>query len=218
MVEKFIPQEALSDPAEGETIIAEGVSFENFLKYFGEQHSEWLVGKVISVVSNNTRHNLILGFLYNILSLFLGLKASGRVLLAGVPMRITDDRPVREPDLLIILNENRQRIKATYLEGPADIAVEIVSPESHDRDRGKKLREYEAAGVREYWLFDPARTDAVIYALSEDGHYHRAPTDAQGRLTSTVLPGFVLDAGVLWMDELPSGAALIELAQSMARS
>jgi Uma2 family endonuclease len=217
MVEGFIPREILSDPAEGETIIAEGVSFENFLKYFGEQHTEWLMGKVINVVSNNTQHNLILGFLYNVLSLFLGLKAAGRILLAGVPMHIADDRPAREPDLLIVLNENRQRIKATYLDGPADIAVEIVSPESHDRDRGRKMREYEAAGVREYWLFDPLRTEAVIYGLGGDGHYHPVPGDEHGRLISTVLPGFALDPALMWRDEPPSGAELIELVQAMVK-
>ena len=82
MVEKFVPQETMFDPVEGEEIVAEGVSLENFLKYFGEQHMEWLTGKVISVVSNNTRHNLILGFLYNLLSLYISLKSAGRVLLA----------------------------------------------------------------------------------------------------------------------------------------
>jgi Uma2 family endonuclease len=215
MVEKFVDHENMLDPAEDETIIAEGVSFDNFLKYFGEQHTEWLGGKVISVVSNNTQHQMILGFLFTVLSLFLSLRSLGRILLAGVPMRIAADRPVREPDLLILLNDHLTRIQPTFIDGPADIVVEIVSPESNDRDRGKKLREYEAAGVPEYWLFDPQRTEAVIYHLGEDGHYHPLPADANGHLQSKVLPGFKLDAALLWSDELPDGAELIHLVQAM---
>ena len=215
MVEKFVEHEDMLDPAEDETIIAEGVSFDNFLKYFGEQHTEWLGGKVISVVSNNTQHQMILSFLLTVLKLYLSFKSLGKVLLAGVPMRIAADRPVREPDLLVLLNEHLSRIQPTFVDGPADIVVEIVSPESNDRDRGKKLREYEAAGVPEYWLFDPQRTEAVIYALGADGHYHPLPVDADGQLHSTVLPGFRLQAALLWRDELPDGAELIQLVQAM---
>jgi len=218
MVEKFAERQAMRDPAAGETVIADGVSFENFLKYFAERHTEWLTGKVISVVSNNTRHQMIQMFLATLVNLFLGIKSLGQVLSAGVSMYVGDDRPAREPDLLIILNEHRSRIQPTYLDGPADIVVEIVSPESTVRDRGDKLAEYEAAGVPEYWLFDPLRIEAFMYVLGDDGHYHPQPTDSEGRLVSKVLPGFRLHPALLWRDEPPTGAELIDLVQQMAKS
>ncbi len=218
MVEKTLPPDEISDdPAYGETVIAENVTFENFLKFFAEQHTEWLMGKVISVVTNNTRHNAILGLLYNLFSLFLGNKTPGRVLLAGVPMKIADTKPAREPDLLIVLNKSVHRIKETFLDGPADVVVEIVSPESTNRDRGIKLLEYETARIPEYWLIDPLRTEANVYALGADGHYHPRPRDAEGRLTSQILPGFALHPDVLWRDEPPTGAELIALVQQMTK-
>ncbi len=219
MVEKTLPHEARSDDTTyGETVLAENVSFENFLKFFGNHHAEWLVGKVISVVTNNTRHNAILGLLYNLLSLFLGYKHLGRVLLAGVPMKVADRKPAREPDLLIVLNENVHRIKETYLDGPADVVVEIVSPESTHRDRGAKLSEYEAAGVPEYWLLDPLRTEANVYALGDDGRYHPLSKDSEGRLVSQVLPGFALHPDLLWREEPPTGAELVALVQQMVET
>ena len=49
-------------------------------------------------------------------------------------------------------SERLDRVHRTYLDGPADLVVEIVSPESAGRDRGEKYYEYEAAGIPEYWL------------------------------------------------------------------
>lgn len=217
MVEKTYPYESTVDPARNENVIAEGVTFENFLTYFSEQHTEWLMGKVITVVSNNTRHQMILGFLFSLFNLFLGFKNMGRVLLAGVPMKIADDRPSREPDLMIVLHENFGRIQPNYLDGPADLVVEIVSPESEVRDWGIKLKEYEAAGVREYWLLDPLRTDTRVYALADDGRYRPIPLDKEGQLVSRVLPGFALHPSLLWQEELPAGEELINLVREMVR-
>ena len=205
------------DPAEGETVIAEGVTFEDYLKHFDGQRTEWLAGKVI-LMSNNTRHQVILGVLFNIFSLFFGYSSLGRVLLAGIPMKVGDDKPAREPDLLIVLNDNLERIEETYLDGAADIAVEVVSPESSSRDRGVKFDEYEEAGVQEYWLIDPLRQEASVYVLGEDQRYRRTLTDEGGRLVSSLLPGFVLHPNLIWREEPPQGPEIIELVQAMVES
>lgn len=215
MVEQIHPNPVTDDPARNETVVAEGVSFENFLEFFAEKHAEWLMGKVILIVTNNTIHQRLQMFLGTLLNLFLGYRSLGQILPAGVPMYISDEQPARQPDLLVVLNEHRQRIKAQYIEGPADIAIEIVSPESSKRDRGDKVDEYEAAGVREYWLFDPLRRDAVIYELGAEGRYHARPHDSQGRITSGVLPGFALDPAILWQDEHPAGPEMVALVEQM---
>jgi Uma2 family endonuclease len=215
MVEQLRPDLFTDDPARNETVVAEGVSFENFLEFFAEKHAEWLMGKVILIVTNNTLHQRIQMFLGTLLNLFLGYKSLGQILSAGVSMYISDNQPARQPDLLVILNEHRDRIKAQYIAGPADIAIEIVSPESSKRDRGDKVDEYEAAGVQEYWLFDPLRRDAVIYELGVEGRYHVRPLDKHGRVTSGVLPGFALDPALLWQDEHPAGPEMVALVEQM---
>lgn len=196
MVEHIYP-----DPTRNETIVAEGVSFEDFLTEYAEQHAEWLMGKVILVVSNNTPHQRIQMFLGTVIHLFLNLTGLGEILPAGIPMHISDDQPAREPDLMVVLMENRGRIRENWLEGPADIAIEIVSPESTIRDRGDKFMEYQLSGVQEYWLLDPVHQDADFWTPDPDGTYVPRPRDAQGRITSAVLPGFALDPAILWDDE-----------------
>ncbi len=89
-------------------------------------------------------------------------------------------------------------------DGPADLVVEVVSPESAGRDRGDKLYEYEAAGIKEYWLIEPLRQQAEFYVLSESGHYERVAGGASGISQSVVLPGFWLKIEWLWQDPLPA--------------
>ncbi len=195
---------------------ATDLSFAEFLTRYEGRHAEWLMGNVLVHMSSNRNHQEIFQFLISFFNLYLGFKPIGRLLVAAFTMYLGDEVPAREPDLMIVLNEHLDRIKPTYLDGAADIAIEIVSPESIARDYGVKFQEYEQAGVREYWLFDPMRQQADIYVLSDDKLYHRAKLDEQGRLVSTLLPGFALDASTLWRDTLPVGAELIQLAQKMA--
>ncbi len=70
------------------------------------------------------------------------------------------------------------------------------------RDRGDKFIEYEAAGVREYWLIDPDREQAEFYQLTEAGRYHLMPI-TEGRFNSKVLPYFWLQVDWLWQKDLP---------------
>lgn len=132
-----------------ETIVASGLTFPDYLKQFDGQHAEWLCGDVI-IMTNNTQHADILGFVLSLLRLYLGMMKLGKALPVGVSMYLGDQQPAREPDVVIGLNDHLDRIKATFLDGAADIVIEIVSPESEMRDYVLKYREYETAGVREY--------------------------------------------------------------------
>jgi Uma2 family endonuclease len=113
----------------------------------------------------------------------------------------------RQPDIAIVLNEHHDQLKPTYIEGPADIVIEVISPESQERDRIEKLREYAQAGIPEYWLIDPGLRTAEFFIL-QDGEYEAAPLDADGRFHSTVLAGFWLSESWLWQQPtLPEIAA-----------
>jgi Uma2 family endonuclease len=199
-----------------EQVVAEDVSFEDFLTRFADVHAEWVMGKVI-VVTNNTQHQVIIGILFNLFTLFMGMrsKSLGQVLLAGVPMWISDALPAREPDLIVVLKAHQDRIRSNHLLGPADIVVEIVSPESTIRDRVDKVTEYAQAGVPEYWLVDPIVEQATIYRLGADGMYKAMPMDSDGNLVSSVLEGFRLKPAMLWQEEPPTGGELVGLVQRM---
>ena len=118
-------------------------------------------------------------------------------------MKIGPGFPGRAPDVLFVAKEHLARLKPNFLDGPADLVVEIVSSDSRGRDRGDKHYEYERGGIPEYWLIDPERNLAEFYLL-EDGRYTLAPIGPDGIFRSRVLDGLWLRVEWLWQDPLPS--------------
>ncbi len=196
------------------------LSFEEYLKAYASVEgirTEWIAGEVrIYPVSNNISHERIFCFLSFLLDRFLNVRSLGEALLDGFPMYLEASNSAREPDLPVVLNEHRDRIAPTRLNGIADVVIEIVSPESDQHDHGAKFVEYEAAGVPEYRLIDPIRSEADFFALGTDKHYHRLARDEKGRLVSGVLPGFALDLALLWRELPPRGTEIVALVQGMA--
>src|SRR5699024_4908133 len=161
--------------------------------------TEWVNGKAIVFMPPNTKHQALVVFLSTLFSLFVELKRLGKMLVAPVEMRLLTEGSAREPDVLFVAQEHKARITKQRIEGPADLVVEIISPESAARDRSDKFDEYQRAGVREYWIVDPRpgleRVD--VWALDDQGKY-RPVAPQQGVCRSALLPGFWLDSAWLW--------------------
>ncbi|MBX2999392.1 MAG: Uma2 family endonuclease [Caldilineaceae bacterium] len=177
------------------------MSYEEFLVWADGRHAEWLNGKAILMSPASERHQQLLSFLDQLLGSFVQIRRLGVLMVAPFQMRLANSG--REPDLLFVRNEHRDRLQNAYLQGPADLVIEIVSPESIGRDRGDKFYEYEADGVPEYWLLDPLTERAEFYQLDENGIYELIRLD-DGIYRSQQLPGFWLDPDWLWQDPLPS--------------
>jgi len=179
------------------------LSIEQFLEWREEDiQAEWVDGKVIIMSPASRKHQQIADFLSAILRIFSETKNLGLTISAPFSMRLDTTSAVREPDLLFISTANLHRLKESYLDGPADIAIEIVSPESIDRDREDKFAEYEQAGILEYWLIDPVHEQAEFYILKQ-GRYHLADI-SDGIFQSHILPGFDLQIAWLWQNPLPN--------------
>jgi len=65
------------------------------------------------------------------------------------------------PDVMIVCD--RSKIRADGVHGAPDLVVEVLSPSTAKNDRGAKLRNYAAAGVREYWIVSPLEKIVEVY-------------------------------------------------------
>ena len=180
------------------------MTYEAFLAWADEDTwAEWVNGEVIILTPASLRHQQLVTFLATSINFFVDAHQFGVVLTAPFQMKIGPDLPGREPDILFIAREHLDRLRDTYLEGPADLVVEIISRDSRARDRGEKFYEYEQGGVREYWLLDYLRRQAEFYQLGSDGIYHLVPVGADGTYRSAVLEGLWLKVEWLWQEPLP---------------
>jgi Uma2 family endonuclease len=198
-----------------ENVLARDVSFETYMRYFAADFAEWVDGVVIKMSPVTEEHDAIDGFLYRLLTQYLD--ETGEALIRRQPfvMKVSPTSPAREPDLQIVLQERASIIQRTMVTGPADIVIEIVSPESIERDTEENNREYQTGGVREYWLIDPIRHEAKFFSLRE-GIYQQIDLP-DGMFRSIVLPRFRLNTALLWQNPLPTGRQIAALVDDMLK-
>lgn len=108
---------------------------------------------------------------------------------ANVDVRLSD-RLVYRPDLIYLSNEKAARCGARVTEVP-DVVVEVISPDSSRLDRETKKRDYEHAGVHEYWIIDPLEPSMEFYRL-QTGRFVAAAA-GENHFESRAIPGFVLE-------------------------
>ena len=186
------------------------MSYEEFLDWCDEDTlAEWVDGQVIMTSPASYRHQELVDFLVQTLGIYVQQRQLGRIISAPFQMKLSAPRSGREPDILFITTKRLDRLKSTYLDGPADLVIEVVSPESRLRDRGEKLAEYEMGGVREYWIIDPEQQRTDFYILASDGRYERRRADTQGIYRSEVVSGFWLKEEWLWQEPLPDAVTVL---------
>jgi len=185
------------------TVTSAAMTEEEFEAWCDEDvKAEYVDGEVIVHSPVSTRHSDIVLFLAGLMRLIVQQRDLGRVLGPEVQVRL---RPGlrRVPDLLFVAKEQADRIQPTLVEGAPDLIVEVVSPDSVERDWREKYLEYQTAGVGEYWVVDLEYQRLAVYRLDEQSRYQAVPAE-EGVHRSQVLPGFWLRAEWLWQEPLPN--------------
>ncbi|MBX3065304.1 MAG: Uma2 family endonuclease [Anaerolineae bacterium] len=182
------------------------VSEQEYLDKYAEEHYEWIGEVAYKIPVVTLTHMNFVGyfstllqgyFLLNPIGLFVGFSFLLR-------MESVAGHPHREPDFAIVLNENMARLHDTFIQDRADMVIEIVSPESTERDYGKKFQEYEAAGITEYWIVDALRKECRFLRLNSEGRYQSQFADGDGNYRTPILPQLILHVPTLWQESLPN--------------
>ena len=172
--------------------------------------SEYVGGKVYLMAPAADGHDDNTTDLTVLIKTFVNRRRLGRVrtdkwlILPG-----TDDR--RLPDLMFIAAANPGRLVGARFFGVPELVVEVVSDDSQVRDWRTKFDLYEAAGVGEYLITDPAAQTMHLFRLGEDGAYDEVPAGEDGRLTFESVPGFWLERGWLFGDDGPDLKAALDV-------
>ena len=137
-------------------------------------------------------HQRILAFLFSAFRAFLR-PAGGEVLFAPLRLRIRQGK-FREPDLLVVRDARDARSGDRFWTG-ADAVVEVVSPDSPERDLVHKRDDYAEAAIPEYWIVDPQTETITVLVLGDAGYVTRGVYGRNVQASSLALPGFAVNAG-----------------------
>lgn len=177
---------------------------DEFVVWCGDKtRAEWVDGEVIVMSPSSIRHGKILQFLLRVFGEFVEEQGLGDVYLIEIQVRFDKLRQRRMPDLFFVSKDRAHIVQKAHVEGAPNLIVEVVSPDSVDRDWKEKLDDYRAAGVDEYWIIDPLSERLEAYQLDAKKKNYQRIREVKGRVNSKVLPGLFIKPEWLWADELP---------------
>jgi len=134
-------------------------------------------------------HQIISSRVEDALRRFVSRRRLGIVLDAPVDV-VLNPKLVYQPDILFI-SKPRLHLITDRIQGPPDLVVEIVSGDRRKRDYKDKEDNYEAYGVKEYWIVDPDKEHIEVWWLNEEKFFELLGRYAgKEQAPSKLLPGF----------------------------
>jgi Uma2 family endonuclease len=87
------------------------MSYEDYLTAFEDSRRvEWVDGKAIVFAPPTVRHQEVVLFLAALIGVFVQRERIGKLLMGPFEMRLIPGRCSREPDLVVVTQEHRERI------------------------------------------------------------------------------------------------------------
>jgi Uma2 family endonuclease len=190
-------------------------TFDEFMLLVREDQKADLLDGVIHMASPvNTEDADLVMWLSELLGMFVRQLKLGKVFSERVAYHLSDHW-APEPDIAFVSKNRLNIVERGFVDGPPDLAVEIVSPESVERDYEIKRRGYELAGVLEYWIIDPAEM-TVLFLVRSGDQFVEAARDGH-IFRSRAVPNFYLDVRWLWQRPLPETLPLLQAMLSAAK-
>jgi Uma2 family endonuclease len=184
-------------------------TYDDFSALVREDEKADLIDGVIYVASpENVDANKLFLWLITIIHLYVRKKKLGEVFGSRVACRLNDTN-APEPDIVFVSTKHQDRIRRGGVEGPPDLAIEIVSPDSVELDYDKKRRQYQRFKIPEYWIVDEEERRIILLRLNSQGRYREVPV-RKGALHSQALKGFRLNPDWLWQDPRPDELEVLQ--------
>jgi Uma2 family endonuclease len=130
---------------------------------------ELIYGEPYAMSAPSLRHQAILIELASQFQTFLRGK-SCKAYPAPLDVRLfyeedESDDTVVQPDIVVICDEKKRGPEGCR--GAPDLVIEILSPSNTAIEMERKLKLYQEAGVKEYWIVDPENNGLTVYRFQE---------------------------------------------------
>lgn len=132
------------------------------------ERAELIDGKIYYMAPPNTKHQRLLNFINTEINVHIR-KNNGECEVFPAPFAVflnQNEKNYVEPDISVVCDKNK--ITEKGCNGAPDWVIEIVSAGSKGMDYYTKLFKYKTAGVREYWIVDPAKESIMAYQFEKE--------------------------------------------------
>ena len=162
-------------------------TYHDYLLLPDDKRYEIVEGELLVVPAPCLNHQRILRKLGAAISIYAERKRIGEVFYPPCDVVLSMENVV-QPDLLLVANERIGILTAANVQGPPDLAVEILSDATKQRDLNLKRKLYARYGAREYWIVDPDAETIEVLLWSESGYASAGVYAGTDRLSSPLLP------------------------------
>jgi Uma2 family endonuclease len=181
------------------TIQVPGVTEAMFDKLVdGDTKAELINGVMIVHSPTSLRHDDIGGFLRSLMHLYAAHNDLGKVLGPDSLIHLATCQKFA-PDIFFL---SKHRLPKKQFEGAPNKVIEVLSPSTRQVNLEEKRPAYREAGVGELWFVDPDKHQVIVDLRRKRTYVSRTVTE--GRIESTVLHGFWVEAAWLRADPLPN--------------
>lgn len=141
-------------------------TLEDYYAIPDDRRVELIDGVIYDMASPTTIHQLLVARIWSLLDRHISEKGGDCVpLFSPLDVQLDrDNRTMVQPDVIVMCDRDRME---KHIYGEPDFAVEVLSPSSRKIDNILKMRKYAAAGVKEYWIVDPAKRKVLTYNFQE---------------------------------------------------
>ncbi len=132
-----------------------------------ERRVELIDGKFYDMAAPSQLHQEMLMLLAGIISDHI-FKNKGKCKVIPAPFDVKLEESadnIVQPDISVICD--RDKLNGKRCNGAPDWVIEIASPGSVNQDCVKKLKLYQKAGVKEYWIIEPEDESVMVYSFNE---------------------------------------------------
>ena len=143
-------------------------TIEDYWKIPDDTRAELIDGQLYFQAAPSRIHQQILSDLFLTIGHYIKSN-NGNCRIYPAPFAVQlkkEENTIVEPDISIICDPNKLTDRGCL--GAPDWIIEIVSPSNSSHDYVFKLNKYLNAGVREYWIVDPAIETVYVYKFDEN--------------------------------------------------
>ena len=171
---------------------------------------EFINGRIIFHTPSQKRHQDVVGNLVKLFPTFAEKYNLGWVGVGFYDIMVSLTRNDYEPDVCFWKQSKAKNFTDDQMQFPApDLVVEVLSKSTENRDRTIKYEDYEAHGVKEYWIIDPTKQTIEQYVLSHK-KYELLFKGKDGNVESVAIKNFKIPVKAIF-DKRLTNKVLTEL-------